>query len=208
MPMARIEGDRVLGGMNHALGALLAERMGVAIRYAAVPRKRLLDQLRRGEADMACTYQPAWLPAAELRWSQPFFRQNDLLLTRADAPAPKALADLAGRRIGTTLGFVYAELSDALGADFQRDDAPNAEANLRKLAAGRLNHVVVEQRLLRHLQREGRFITPLHAPLPLGLQRTRCVLGTKAPVSLQKLNKAIATIERDGSLAQLYERYD
>jgi ABC-type amino acid transport substrate-binding protein len=208
MPMARIDGERVLGGMNHALGALLAERTGVAIRYAAVPRKRLLGQLLSGEAHLVCTYLPAWLPGPELQWSQAFFRQNDLLLTRADARAPRALSDLAGRRIGTTLGFVYQELDQALGRDFLREDAPSAETNLRKLAAGRLDHVVVEQRLLRHLQREGRLTTLLHPPLQLGLQRTRCALGPQAPVSLQQLNKAIASLERDGSLARLYARYD
>ena len=183
--------------------------MGVAIRYAAVPRKRLLGELQAGQVDFVCTYQPAWLPSAGLQWSQAFFRQNDVLLSRADAPAPRVLAELAGQRIGTTLGFVYPELEQALGSGFRREDAPSAEANLRKLAVGRLPHVVVEQRLLRHLaQRSGQFAAPTHPPLRLPAQRTRCALAAQAPVTLRQLNEAIAAIERDGSLARLYSQYD
>lgn len=208
MPMARIEGGEVRGGMNHELGALLARQMGVAIGYSAVPRRRLLGTLQANQADLVCTYQPAWLPGAGLQWSQAFFRQNDVLLSRADAPAPRELTALAGERIGTTLGFVYPELEQALGGGFLREDAPSAEANLRKLAVGRINHVVVEQRLLRHLQRSGQFAAPTHPPLRLAAQRTRCALAAQAPVTLQQLNEAIAAIERDGSLARLYSQYD
>ena len=208
MPMARIEGNRVTGGMNHELGGLLAARMGRRIDYLAVPRKRLLAALESGEADMVCTYLPEWLPATSLRWGPAFFVQSDLLITRRDAAAPAKLADLAGVTVGTVLGFEYPELQRQLGSAFRREDAPSAEANLRKLAAARLHHAIVEQRLLRHLQRSAVFGAPIHAELKISTLRTRCALGPRAAIAVQELTDAIAQAERDGALAALYQRYD
>jgi polar amino acid transport system substrate-binding protein len=207
MPMARIEGGQIRGGMNHELGALLAARMGRGIGYLAVPRKRLLGVLERNEADLVCTYKPEWLSGKGLQWSKPFFRQTEVLVTRAEAPAPRRLPELQGQRIGTVLGFVYPELTREVGANLLRDDAPDAEANLRKLAAGRLQHAVVEQRLLRHLQASGVFTAAVHSPLLIGSQLTHCALAPQAPVTLGQLDQAIGEIERDGSLAALYARY-
>ncbi|MBB5202798.1 ABC-type amino acid transport substrate-binding protein [Inhella inkyongensis] len=207
MPMALVQDNQVVGGMNHALGRVLAQRMGHELRYIAVPRKRVLEALERGDADFVCTYLPAWLPGP-LQWSQAFFRQQDVLVTRAEVPAPRRLQDLRGQRIGTVLGFVYVELERALEAEFLRDDAPNALANLRKLAAGRLDHAVVEGRLLSHVLAQTQPALKLHPRLPVSSLLTQCALGPKAAVSLAELNQAIDVARRDGSLQALYARYD
>jgi len=207
MPMARIQGNRVLEGMTLELGQLLARPLQREPRFVAVPRRRLAEALLRGEADLVCGYLPAWLPGP-LRWSQPFFQQSEWLLTRADVPAPQRLADLRGQPIGTILGFVYPELSEALGGGFVREDAPNAAANLRKLAAGRMNHASASSRVLRHMQKEGLFQAALHPPLVVASYTTQCALSPSSPVGVEALNQAIDRLERDGSLRALYQRYD
>lgn len=207
MPMARIARDRVVDGMSLELGQLLARQLGRELQMVALPRKRLLPELLQGRVDGACAYLPEWLPGP-LQWSKPFFLQEYAIVSRADAPAPVSLEALRGQRLGTVLGFVYPELEAALGADFLRDDAPDAHASLRKLALGRLQHVAVSQRLLGYLQRSAQFSAAVHPPLPVGQMATRCALGPSATVTLQQLNQAIDAIERDGSLAALYRRYD
>lgn len=207
MPMARIVQDRVVGGMSLELGRLLARQLGLELTLVALPRKRLRDELLQGRVDGACAYLPAWLPGP-LQWSKPFFQQEYAIVSRADAPAPTQLEALRGQRLGTVLGFVYPELERALGGGFVRDDAPDAAANLRKLAAGRLQHVAVSQRLLGYLRRSGQFSAAVHPPLPVGELLTQCALGPAAKVTVQQLNQAIDAIERNGSLAALYRRYD
>lgn len=207
MPMARIQGNQVVDGMTLALGQLLGRHLQQDLRFVPVPRRRLADSLLRGEADLVCGYLPAWLPGP-LRWSQPFFRQEEWLLTRAEAPAPRRLSDLRGQRIGTVLGFVYPELLEALGTGFVRDDAPNAAANLRKLAAGRMDHASVSSRVLRHMQKEGSFRAALHPPLVVTSYTTQCALSSASSLSVEALNHAIGHMERDGSLRELYQRYD
>lgn len=207
MPMARIARDRVVDGMSLELGQLLARQLGRELQMLALPRKRLLSELLQGRVDGACAYLPEWLPGP-LQWSRPFFLQEYAIVSRADAPVPVSLESLRGQRLGTVLGFVYPELEAALGVDFLRDDAPDANASLRKLAAGRLQHVAVSQRLLGYLRRSGQFSAEVHPPLPVGEMRTQCALAPGAGVSLQQLNQAIDAIERNGSLAALYRRYD
>ncbi len=207
MPMARIQGDQVLEGMTVELGRLLAQQLDRPARFVPVPRRRLAESLLRGEADLVCGYLPAWLPGP-LRWSRPFFHQAEWLLTRADQPAPRRLADLRGQPIGTILGFVYPELTEALGAGFVREDAPNAAANLRKLAAGRMNHASASSRVLRYMQRQGSFQAPLHPPLVVTSYTTQCALSPASPIGVEALNRAIEQMERSGSLRALYLRYD
>jgi polar amino acid transport system substrate-binding protein len=207
MPMARIVQDRVVDGMSLELGRLLARQLGLELQMVALPRKRLRDELLQGRVDGACAYLPEWLPGP-LQWSKPFFLQEYAIVSRADAPAPANLEALRGQRLGTVLGFVYPELEAALGGGFVRDDAPDAAASLRKLAADRLQHVAVSQRLLGYLRRSGQFSAAVHPPLAVGEMRTQCALAPGAKVSVQQLNQAIDTIERNGSLAALYRRYD
>jgi polar amino acid transport system substrate-binding protein len=207
MPMARIEGNRVMAGMSYELGQLIGRRLGQEVVFVPLPRRRLVDSLLRGEADLVCTYMPEWL-SGPLRWSRPFFRQEEALLTRLDAPAPRRLADLRGQPIGTVQGFVYPELLAVLGPDFVREDAPTAAANLRKLAAGRMNHASSSVRVLRYMQRTAGLQLAVHPPWVLSQYKTHCALSPMAPLTLEDLNRAIAGIERDGSLEALYKRYD
>ncbi len=206
MPMARIERDVVTAGMTLELGQLLAQQLSRDLQVLARPRKRLLQSLESGEAHIACSYMPAWLPGP-LQWSQGFFRHEEVLVSRRDAKQPARLVALRGQRIGTVLGFVYPEYSAALGNDFVREDAPNAEANLRKLAAGRIEHAAISARFLSYQQRTGAFSAAIHPPLLTASLLTHCALGPAAPVSLQALNAAIAAIKKDGSLERLYRRY-
>lgn len=207
MPMARIQNQRISGGMNHELGGLLARQMGREIRYLAVPRKRVVETLARGEGDFVCTYKPAWLPGP-LQWSQAFFRQSEVVATRRSATRPRQIEDLRGQRVGTVLGFVYSELDSTLGAGFVREDAPNALANLRKLSVGHLSHAVVEGRLLSHTLKSGQLPLDLHPRLEVSRLLTHCALGPRAQVSLVELDRAIDRIRQDGSLQLLYARYD
>ena len=205
-PMARFAGDSVVGGMSLELGQLLAGQLGRPVRAIARPRRRMLRTLVEGEADWVCTYLQAWLPGP-LRWSKGFFLQEDVIVSRADHARPQRLRDLRGRRIGTVLGFVYPELESALGVGFVREDAPSSEANLRKLAAGRVAHAAVSRRALDVAVREGLLRVAVHPALPVARPLTQCALGPHAPLPIEQLDQAIDAIQRDGSLQALYRRY-
>lgn len=206
MPHARIEGDRVVEGLNLDIGRALARRLGRELRAEPTPRKRLAEALQRGEGDLLCDYQSDWLPGA-FAWSRPFIPDQALLVTAALVPAPANLAVLSGQPVGTVRGYVYPEMAETLRGDFRRDDAPDAVTNLRKLARGRVNHALTGRRVLEYEQRIGSFKLALHPPLVVSQVLAQCALSPSSPVGLAALNKAIQGLVGEGELARLMARY-
>ncbi|MFG6432778.1 substrate-binding periplasmic protein [Roseateles sp. LYH14W] len=206
MPHARIEGNRVIEGLNLDIGRALARRLGRELVAEPTPRKRLAEALQRGEGDMLCDYQSDWLPGA-FAWSRPFIPDQALLITAASVPAPANLAALSGQPVGTVRGYVYPEMAETLRGGFRRDDAPDAVTNLRKLARGRVSHALTGRRVLEYEQRIGQFKLALHPPLVVSQVLAQCALSPGSPVGLAALNKAIQGLVSEGELARLMARY-
>lgn len=206
MPQARIEGDTVVEGLHLDLGQALARRLGRELVARPVPRKRLAEALQRGEGDLLCDYQSEWLPGA-FAWSRPFLPDQALLITAASAPAPASLSAVAGQPVGTVRGYVYPEMTDALRSGFMRNDAPDAVANLQKLALGRVQHALTGRRVLEYQQRTGNFKLALHPPLVVSEVLAQCALSPSSPVGLAALNAAIHGLVAEGELTRLLARY-
>ncbi|MQP67115.1 transporter substrate-binding domain-containing protein [Niveispirillum sp. SYP-B3756] len=89
---------------------------------------------------------------------------------RVDAPAPwRQLADLAGRRIGIVRGYVNNPEFDAMAAagGLTVEPAVDDATNLRKLAAGRLDLVVIDSNVLSYLLATDPDLIPHRAALRL-----------------------------------------
>jgi len=155
---------------------------------------------------MICTYRPAWL-SEPLGWSRPFIEDGELLVTAQRQRAPQRLQDVAGQRIGTIAGFEYANVAAELGAGFLRDDSPNLESLLRKLALARVDHAIVGRSSFEYLQRRGEVPLPLHPPLVLARWRASCALSPRATLPLSGLDAALAAMQTDGTLTRIVDRY-
>lgn len=207
MPQALIQRNQLTDGILHDIGLALATRLGREARFRVLPRKRLADELVAGvNADIVCGYLPDWLPG-DLDWSRPFLPDDQLLLSARPGPAPARLADLAGQRIGTVLGFVYPEMQQLLGPGFLRDDAPDAGANLRKLSLGRVRHAIVGRLQLNYQMRLGHHLPDLHPPLVISSYQSRCALSRRSSLTLAELDKAIKALQADGGLQRVLAKY-
>lgn len=206
MPEARSDGEVVRDGLHRDLSLAFARRLGRPVQMKAMPRKRIAQELEAGRADLVCDYQPAWLPGP-FRWSRAFIPDQTVLVTAASRTAPEKLASVAGERVGTVLGYAYPEVADTLGAGFLRDDAPDAIANLRKLALGRVSHALTGRRLLDYQRHIGSFTLPVHPPLGVAEVLGQCALSPKSEVSLATLNAAIQGLVAEGELARILSRY-
>lgn len=206
MPQALILGQEVTEGLQYQVALELGRRLDRPVVFRPVPRRRLALMLAAGEGDLACNYLPEWLPGG-LQWSQPFMDSGDALVTAERTPAPQRLAELAGQRLGTIAGFRYPEVEAALGTGFVRDDAPNLSSSLRKLAAGRIEHIIVGQTTFDYLKKRGDVAVPTHPPLPLNRTRTSCALSPQSSLALPALDAALTAMQADGSMRRILDRY-
>jgi polar amino acid transport system substrate-binding protein len=207
MPQAQFKDGRPVDGLQYLLALELGQRLGRAVRFRLVPRRRIAQLLDQGqEADLICNYIPGWLPGP-LQWSRPYLDDADMLVTATRRPPPAQLQDVAGQRIGTVSGFLYPETETALGSGFVRDDAPNLITNLRKLASGRIDYAIVGRVTFDYLQRRGEVPLELHPPLVIARLRTACALSPRSSLPLAQLDAALAALQADGGLARIIERF-
>lgn len=205
MPWAESRNNTLTGGLHFDVGRALAEELGREARFLLLPRKRLTDALTHGDADVACGLLPSWLPGP-FDWTHGFVSNADVVLTLLGTSAPASLLDLAGQPIGTVNGFAYPELADTLGTAFVRDDAPSAGANLGKLAMGRVQHAIVNQRLLEYQQRHGMIHVQLHAPLVVHREELACAVSRHGQVTVAEMEQAIRRLSAHGRLRELLAR--
>lgn len=207
LPQALIKGNEVVAGLQHDIALELGRRLQREVRFRVVPRRRVGPLLEAGvDADLICTYLPAWLPGP-FRWSQPFLDDGELLITATRRAAPARLLDVAGHRIGTIAGFEYPDMQKFLGRAFVRDDGPGLEATLRKLAIGRVDHALVGRTSFEYLQRQGQLPVALHPPLVVSRWRTSCALSPGAGLPLAALDAAITAMRSDGTLDRMTGKY-
>jgi polar amino acid transport system substrate-binding protein len=206
MPMARFERYRLVDGMHRDLGLALANAIGRKPRFMAIPRKRIVETLQSGQADVLCNFVPEWLNG-QFAWTQPFLPMHEVLITDRAAERPRALADVSGQPIGTVLGYTYPELEGPLGKGFVREDSPSTEANMRKLAAGRLRHIVTLKSFVDYRLKLGEPAMTLHPPLAVRSFMGRCAVSPKGQVPVAEVERAVSQIVRDGTVAAILARF-
>lgn len=206
MPWAEINQNQLSAGLYFDLGQALAAQMGRKASFVLLPRKRLVHAIESAKADVLCNYLPVWLPG-DFDWSIPFIPNSELLISDQRANKPATLEGFADVRIGTVLGYVYSELDQALGAHFLRDDAPSMRNNLRKMTAGRVQHMVINQFELEYLQRQGQFKTPLHPFTVLRSFKGQCAVSRSGQVGVAEVNQAIGALQNQHALRKMIERY-
>jgi polar amino acid transport system substrate-binding protein len=188
------------------LGELFAGRSHRTAKFVIRPRKRLATTLEANEADILCGYIPEWLPG-DFAWSTGFVDVGDALITDKRVHVPTSLTDLRKVTIGTILGYTYPEVEKVLGKDFVRDDAPSASSNLRKLVAGRFDHAIVSLSSLHYHLKVNDPPLSIYPPLIVTQFKSQCAVGKNSPVTLEELNKIIESVQHDGSLSKLMQKY-
>ncbi|MBH9552582.1 substrate-binding periplasmic protein [Inhella gelatinilytica] len=202
-PLSRFEEGALVGGLVKDLGDALARRMGLQARYLVLPSKRAPAALRNGEGDLLCYTRPEWI-GSDFQFTRPLIPNADVVAARASAAPLSSLLALRQRSVGTVLGYRYAEVEAALGSDFKRDDAPTMEANLNKLAMGRMDYAVTDRLVLREAIRQGQ---PLREEWVLTRYAAPCALSPRSPLRLATLQTALQALVDSGEWARILAVY-
>lgn len=206
MPMARFERYRLVDGIHRDVGLALARNLQRQARFVSLPRKRIVRALEAGQADVLCSYVPEWLDGS-FQWSQAFIPIVQVLVANRSAPRPRGVAELAGKPIGTVLGYAHPEMEELLGEGFVRADGPTSEANLRKLAAGRIQYAVTGKSFLDWRMKRGDPVLALHPPLVVKSYMGQCAVSPQGRVSVAEVDRAVAQMVRDGTVGMILARY-
>jgi ABC-type amino acid transport substrate-binding protein len=205
MPMAQFRDGMLVDGVLKNLGDLIARRMERRAVYVSVPSKRVGEVLSAGGADALCYVVPVWIDG-RFNWSKPFIPSQAVIVARKDAPAVKSLGELAGKPIGTVIGYRYPELERALGQRFAREDAPNTELNIRKLLVGRMHYATIDQVAFEYRLRQEPSL-PLRKEVVYANVTTQCAFSLRSTIPFAQAEHAIDALVQDGSVAAVLNQY-
>lgn len=204
-PASMVEDGRVTGFAAEKVHAIMA-RAGVPYTIEVLPWKRAYSAAL--ERPDACVFSTTRTPERErlFKWVGPTDEADWVLMGRADQlPVVRTLDDARNYRIGTYNGDARDEYLRARG--FQVDPAPRDAINPRKLLAGRIDlwaAVVRPGQTFEQYDWAGK-IVPV-----LAFNKVRVYLACHASMPdmlIDRLNAALETMQRDGSLRRIDRKY-
>ncbi len=204
MPLAKFDGRRLSGGIVKDLGDAIAARLQLQARYLDTPSKRVWDVLAKGQADGICYVLPEWAEGS-FNWSRPVIPDGVAIVAHPSAPVLRKLKDLAGKPLGTVIGYHYPDI-EALGKQFVRDDAPTMEHNLSKIEGGHSQYAVVELTTLAYRLRSDPAVR-LRKDLVYANFKAQCAFSKRSAVPFANVEQAIAGLQADGSIDRILARY-
>ncbi len=195
-----------LTGFEVELATMLGERLGRQARPVHGAWDKLLELLARGDFDIALN----GLEVAEEKkrlvlLSRPYFAAAEVLTIRkGDAAAPRSLDALKGRKIGTLPGSMASRIAERAQADVRTYEGGQDEI-YDDLKLGRLDGVLLDDPVARYYgDVEDSFE---RAPGVYGSVQYAIALKHGDEELLGQVNSALESLEKDGSLRRLYEKW-
>lgn len=188
MPYVDIVDHQLQGGFTRQLGERVAQRLGLSLRFVETPNRRIDGFMASGHIHVICNSNPGWDSKPErYHWSPALFEEQDVLLQRDDRPAIRDFAELRGKTLGTSLGYVYADdLMQAFAAgEIRREDTRDLASRVQMLKRSRLDAAVDMRRPLLYLTRQHPELGLSVSPLVLQSYRMHCIYGGQLPVPVE-----------------------
>lgn len=208
MPMTELRQEQLSGGLLKDVGDALARELGMVPRYLLLPRKRVEAALLAGQADLLCDLRPEWLDSKDWLWTGTVFTNHMIVASRTDTPPLHAIADLAGQRVGTVLGYRYPEIDAVLGPQWRRDDGASDAVNTNKLLNHRFSYMISNALYYEYQRKVHPGRARLHPQvLPIFPFATLCALPRGGRLDLERVNRAIAALRTRGDMQRIYARY-
>lgn len=206
--MIHIEHGQATGGILYDLQQRLAEKVGRRAEMLVGPRLRIQQMLVRGEIDVRCYVNPAWLNESHHQyiWSVPFMVQRDLLVGRDKQQLQ--ISQMQGETIGTVLGFTYPELAPLFASGhLRRDDARTQELALDKLKARRYDYAISNELTLQWFNRQQPAGHNLQPQLEISSDIVACIVRDEPDVPTMRVLRALVQMRQADEFETILSRY-
>ncbi|WHS63302.1 transporter substrate-binding domain-containing protein [Pseudomonas sp. G2-4] len=209
-PYVYEENGRMLG-LDYETTAIVFKRLGIDVEWQFLPWKRCLAMLEQGLADGALDiFHSDERDAMLLYPSEPLSDVEFVMFYANARPYPfRTLDDLGGLTVGTSPGYLYSPAFSESSL-FKRETAPTHEANFGKLQLGRIDLLITDRRVGRHVLTQmqlGDQIT--ENPTVVSRQSQYLAVRRNAGMDLlvQRFGAELKRFKREPAYAELSARY-
>ncbi|SFH03224.1 polar amino acid transport system substrate-binding protein [Pseudomonas sp. NFACC45] len=209
-PYVYEENGQVLG-LDYETTAIVFKRLGIDVQWQLLPWKRCLAMLEQGLADGALDiFHSNERDAMLLYPSEPLSDVEFVMFYANARPHPfRTLDDLGGLTVGTSPGYLYSQAFRESPL-FKRETAPTHEANFGKLQLGRIDLLITDRRVGRHVLKQmqlGDQIT--ENPVVVSRQSQYLAVRRNAGMDLlvQRFSAELKRFKREPAYAELIARY-
>ncbi len=205
------ENGKILG-LDYETTAIVFKRLGIDVEWQLLPWKRCLAMLEQGLADGALDIFHSDERDSMLLYPSEPLSEVEFVMFHANArPHPfHTLADLSGLTVGTSPGYLYSQPFRE-STMFKRETAPTHEANFGKLQLGRIDLLITDRRVGRHLLKQMQLGDQISEnPTVVSRQSQYLALRRKAGMDLlvQRFSAELKRFKREPAYAELNARYD
>ncbi|QBZ92343.1 transporter substrate-binding domain-containing protein [Pseudomonas viciae] len=209
-PYVYEENGKILG-LDYETTAIVFKRLGIDVEWQLLPWKRCLAMLEQGLADGALDiFHSNERDTMLLYPSEPLSDVEFVMFYANARPHPfRTLDDLGGLTIGTSPGYLYSQAFSESPL-FKRETAPTHEANFGKLQLGRIDLLITDRRVGRHVLEQmqlGDQIT--ENPTVVSRQSQYLAVRRSAGMDLlvQRFGAELKRFKREPAYAELSARY-
>jgi polar amino acid transport system substrate-binding protein len=212
-PFVRINAQGAIhDGVLFELGKLLAKQMKVDWVVVPLSRNRVDPYLLRGRVDVVCYQSPQWtVNADQLQWSIPNLTQVERVVSRQGmALTADPVKTFTGRQVSLQLGYLYPSLQPLFdGRQAVRKDETNVDQMFKSLELEVSDLLVTpESEIYAYFhanpEKRARFQVSKAA---FTVTPTQCAIGPNARVSKSQVDTALASLQSDGSIDRLAQKF-
>ena len=186
----------------------IAERSGVSVVWKRMPFDELLDAVRSGEVDVVC----ATLGITDERerivdFSSCYFETSIAIVVRDGAGEPTTMTDLASKKVGAAVGTTSEQaLREFLPKSIAVLENKSGAPTLERLVTGELDAAVMDGPAARAMAaRSAGKLSVMKQTLTS--ERYALVVREGREDLLSRIDAALESMRRDGSLAELNQRF-
>jgi polar amino acid transport system substrate-binding protein len=182
----------------------VAKRAGYSLDIEIAPPPRTVESFSQGKIDGFFPALDVIVPGAAAK-SSPIYTKVDFAFFKKGAANLKTIKELEGKKVGITRGYPYAgELMSNKKIIF--DPADDDVTNMKKLAAGRIDAFVVEEKSgLEALKKSGETSVTYDSAKPLSQQAVYFAFknGADGKAAADAFSKALGDMKKDGTFGKI-----